>query len=123
MESTIEDFVRTTGVIVHFICHLETFKFQADEEEAIYRIIQEGTTNAVRHGKASEIFISFGMDHDILIIIVEDNGIGCDNIQEGFGLHHMKERVALLNGNVRCYGTNGFVLIVELPLREEERHD
>ncbi|MCI9524442.1 MAG: sensor histidine kinase [Erysipelotrichaceae bacterium] len=123
LESTIEDFVRTTGVIVHFICHLETFKFQADEEEAIYRIIQEGTTNAVRHGKASEIFISFGMDHDILIIIVEDNGIGCDNIQEGFGLHHMKERVALLNGNVRCYGTNGFVLIVELPLREEERHD
>lgn len=123
LEATIDEFVRTTGVKIHFVCHLEKFQFQADEEEAIYRIIQESTTNALRHGKADEIFISFGLDDQTLIIIVEDNGIGCSQIQEGFGLHHMKERVELLNGKVRYYGTNGFVLIVELPLREEEHHD
>ena len=41
------------------------------------------------------------------------------DIQEGFGLHHMKERIALLNGNVRFYGRDGFEVLVELPLRKE----
>lgn len=121
--SMIDEFKKTTGVQVHFVCHLTSLHFQPDEEEAIYRIIQEGTTNAVRHGKANEIYISFGMDQNTLILIVEDNGIGCVNVHEGFGLHHMKERVELLNGKVRCYGTDGFVLIVELPLREEKGND
>jgi len=123
LESIIQEFSKTTGVTIHFVCHIEKFQFQPDEEEAIYRIIQEGTTNAIRHGKASEIFISFGIDDKTLIIVVEDNGVGCDHIQEGFGLHHMQERVRLLNGSVRWYGTDGFVLIVELPLREESQHD
>lgn len=119
LEVMIDDFRKTTGVMVHFVCHLEKLEFQSDEEDTIYRIIQEGTTNALRHGKASEIYISFGMEQDTLIIIIEDNGIGCENLKEGFGLHHMKERVALLQGSVRCYGTDGFVLIVELPIRKE----
>lgn len=119
LETMIAEFVNTTGVIVHFVCHLEKLEFQQDEEDTIYRIIQEGTTNALRHGKASEIYISFGMEADTLIIIIEDNGLGCKHLKEGFGLHHMKERVGLLNGSVRCYGTNGFVLIVELPIRKE----
>ena len=121
LEAMIDDFVKTTQVKVHFVCHLEKLEFQQDEEDTIYRIIQEGTTNALRHGKADEIYISFGKEKDTLIIIIEDNGIGCKQPKEGFGLHHMKERVALLNGNVRWYGTNGFVLIVELPLREENQ--
>lgn len=119
LESMLKEFSDTTGVTIHFICHLSSLNFQTDEEDTIYRIIQEGTTNALRHGLASEIFISFGRDQEQLIIIMEDNGCGCASIKEGFGLHHMQERVALLNGTLRFYGTNGFVLIVELPIRRE----
>ena len=36
---------------------MEELEFEADEEEVIYRIIQESTTNAIRHGKATEIWI------------------------------------------------------------------
>ena len=77
-------------------------------------------TNSVRHGQASRIYISFGKDQDSLILIIEDDGKGCVDIQEGFGLHHMKERIALLNGNVRFYGRDGFEVLVELPLRKED---
>lgn len=118
LEEMIHDFVLSTGVKVHFVCHLESLDFQPDEEDAIYRFVQEGMTNSVRHGKADEIYISFGKDEDTLIIILEDNGCGCAKVSEGFGLHHMKERVALLHGNVRYYGQQGFVLIVEIPLRK-----
>lgn len=120
LEKMISEYEHTTGVTIHFMCHLSSLEFQSDEEEAIYRIVQESTTNAIRHGKASEIYISFGMDRDNLIIIIEDNGTGCQNVKEGFGLHHMKERVKLLSGTVRYYSTAGFTVIVEVPVRKEK---
>lgn len=119
LKQMIDRFVESTGVEVVFVCHLASLQFQADEEETIYRIVQESMTNSVRHGNADKIYVSFGKDEDSLIIIIEDNGSGCANIQEGFGLHHMKERVALLKGNVRFYGKQGFEVLVELPLRKE----
>ena len=120
LETMIEEFVHSTGVKVNFVCHLDSLDFQPDEEDTIYRIVQECMTNSVRHGHASRIYISFGKDQDSLILIIEDDGKGCVDIQEGFGLHHMKERIALLNGNVRFYGRDGFEVLVELPLRKED---
>lgn len=119
LKQMIDRFVESTGVEVVFVCYLASLPFQADEEETIYRIVQESMTNSVRHGNADKIYVSFGKDEDSLIIIIEDNGSGCADIQEGFGLHHMKERVALLKGNVRFYGKQGFEVLVELPLRKE----
>lgn len=119
LETMIEEFVHSTGVKVNFVCHLDSLDFQPDEEDTIYRIVQECMTNSVRHGHASRIYISFGKDQHSLILIIEDDGSGCMDIQEGFGLHHMKERIALLNGNVRFYGRDGFEVLVELPLRKE----
>lgn len=117
-EEMIKNFEISTGVKVNFNCHLESLSFETDEEDTIYRIIQEGLTNALRHGQAKNIFVSFAKDEKNLIIIIEDDGIGSKNIKEGFGLHHMQERVNLLNGNVRWYSNNGFELIVEIPLRK-----
>ena len=57
-------------------------------------------------------------ERNILILIIEDDGIGCENIKPDFGLHHMQERVSLLQGNIRFYGSNGFVIIAEIPIRE-----
>ena len=120
LETMIEEFMRSSGVKVSYVCHLDSLDFQPDEEDTIYRIVQECMTNSVRHGHASRIYISFGKDQDSLILIIEDDGKGCVDIQEGFGLHHMKERIALLNGNVRFYGRDGFEVLVELPLRKED---
>ena len=120
LETMIEEFMRSSGVKVSYVCHLDSLDFQPDEEDTIYRIVQECMTNSVRHGHASRIYISFGKDQDCLILIIEDDGKGCVDIQEGFGLHHMKERIALLNGNVRFYGRDGFEVLVELPLRKED---
>ena len=120
LETMIEEFMRSSGVKVSYVCHLDSLDFQPDEEDTIYLIVQECMTNSVRHGQASPIYISFGKDQDTLILIIEDDGKGCVDIQEGFGLHHMKERIALLNGNVRFYGRDGFEVLVELPLRKED---
>lgn len=118
LDRMIQEFQDITDVSIHFVCHLSTLTFDFDEEEVIYRIIQEGMTNAVRHGKAKEIFISIAKEHNTLILIIEDDGIGCDNIKPDFGLHHMQERIELLKGSIRFYGSNGFVVLAEIPIRE-----
>ena len=120
LNTMMESFKASTGVIIHYVCHLSSLDFHQDEEEAIYRIVQESMTNSVRHGHATEIYITFARDEDTLIIIIEDNGTGCAEIKEGFGLHHMKERVRLLSGDVHFYSNHGFEVIVEIPLRKED---
>lgn len=119
LQTMVNEFRASTGVTIHYVCHLASLDFQQDEEEAIYRIVQESMTNSVRHGKATEIYITFAKADGVLIIVIEDNGVGCSDIREGFGLHHMKERVALLNGTVRFYSRSGFEVIVEIPLRKD----
>ena len=85
--------------------------------------MQESITNAIRHGHASHIDIRIAhLDNDIFIRIA-DNGQGCSNIQSGFGLHHMKERVEMLQGTISWNGDNGFVIEATVPIRINTEED
>ncbi len=68
----------------------------------------EGMTNSVRHGHATKIYVSIAQADNNLIIIIEDNGQGCKNVKPGFGIHHLTERIDLLQGRIRYYGDKGF---------------
>ncbi|WP_158084207.1 sensor histidine kinase [Marispirochaeta aestuarii] len=85
----------------------------------LYRMIQEGLTNAFKHGKATRISIYFWMtEQKILYIHVRDNGIGdTGEIIEGIGIAGMKERAEKLHGKVEArYVFDGFQLFAEIPL-------
>lgn len=115
----IEDMSKVTNTKIYFVSYMEELEFEADEEEVIYRIIQESTTNAIRHGKATEIWIRISEKDEELIIIISDNGCGCESIKEGFGLKHIRERVELLNGEVNYQGMIGFTIIAKIPIRNK----
>lgn len=97
---------------------LEEKTYDNDEEEAIYRTVQESITNAIRHGGASVIIVSLKEENNTIHILVQDNGNGCDNIKEGFGLFHMKERISMLNGSIEYSGRDGFLVEAYIPLRK-----
>lgn len=94
-------------------------KLNPDEEETIYRVVQEGITNAVRHGNASEINVCLVFDQTSLQADITDDGVGCDYIKEGFGLKHIEERVNMLYGKVLFTGNHGkgFCISLSLPIR------
>lgn len=117
LDMMIMDFQKMTDVTVLYLCHLPLVHLNADEEEIVYRVVQEGMTNAVRHGHATKIYVSIAQTDNNLIIIIEDNGQGCKVIEPGFGIYHLTERINLLQGRIRYYGNNGFELIVEIPMR------
>jgi len=103
----------------------QVYKMGADEEETVYRIVQEGITNAVRHGAASEIIVTLEFSKNNLQIKIEDDGIGAEEIQEGFGLRHIRERVEMLGGEVSFggNGAEGFIIFTDLPIRRKINND
>jgi len=89
----------------------------ADEEEIIYRIVQECLTNSIKHGAANNIQVSLYMIDEFAIIKINDNGMGCKNIIEGFGFRHMRERIEFLGGSIEYQSENGFQIKAAIPIR------
>ena len=79
----------------------EDLRLSPDEEDAVYRIVQESITNAIRHGHATAVRVRIAAEERRLGITVTDNGCGCAKIEPGFGLRHMRERLRLLNGTLK----------------------
>lgn len=118
IERIVETFNKTKAARVSCECNLsDDDAFSDDEEEAIYRIVQECLTNSVRHGQASNIEVYLKYLNGSVKIKIKDDGIGCKNIEEGFGLTHMKERAALLNGSIKFVSDEGFLVEADIPIR------
>lgn len=121
----VDDTVKVTGASVRFSCSAGVLKFDEDEESAIYRVIQESITNAIRHGHASRIEVSISREDNEIHLKVADNGCGCSDIKlkEGFGTRHIQERIRMLNGTVDFKSENGFCVEATIPIRWGEEYD
>lgn len=111
------------GVEVSFYSDVTPFRFGEDEENVIYRIVQEGITNALRHGKASRIEIEARKIEGVLHLKIKDNGCGCKDMKKGFGTKHMIERVTMLGGSIHFSGGDGFLIDARIPIRWGENYD
>jgi signal transduction histidine kinase len=91
---------------------------------SVYRIVQEGLTNALKHARASDADVIVRYRPDEVQIEVRDNGHG---IVAGDGLGHglvgIRERVKIYGGEMsaRAEPEGGFVLSTRLPVVEERR--
>lgn len=84
----------------------------------VYRVIQEGVTNVLRHANASAMKITAALQSDQLFVEVADNGAGIapDNVF-GRGLTGMHERARALGGTFELLRDNGLTCIrCRLPL-------
>jgi len=57
----------------------------------VERVIEEGVTNAVRHGSATEIVIDIQPDGSNIAVVVTDNGTGPGDGAPGLGSTHLDE--------------------------------
>jgi two-component system sensor histidine kinase UhpB len=89
----------------------------------IYRIIQEGMNNCVKHANASLVNIKLSMKKDQLTLLFKDNGVGFDKkILEStkqFGLVGIDERVKALNGQFEVVSEidHGTEIRIILPIK------
>ncbi|HEX4178025.1 MAG TPA: ATP-binding protein, partial [Rhizomicrobium sp.] len=93
------------GIVIHLDVAAEDFG--AETDAAIYRLVQEGLTNAARHGAARQVWIGIAAGVAIRVT-VEDDGVGlAGQGGAGLGLKGMRERLAALNGELRLSARPG----------------
>ncbi|MCA9668204.1 MAG: sensor histidine kinase [Myxococcales bacterium] len=87
---------------------------------AFYRVAQEALTNAVRHGKATQIDICLVRRAGALRLTVEDDGCGFDAgvaaTQGGLGLPGMRERAAALGATLAVESQPGAGTTIAMDL-------
>jgi PAS domain S-box-containing protein len=97
-------------------------------ENVIYRIVQEGLSNARNHSQSKKIIVSLIQRDNRLRIEILDWGVGFDvkEMQENrFGLEGIRQRARLLGGrcHIKSKPGRGTALVVELPVAEHPCED
>ncbi len=92
-------------------------------EASIYRIVQEGLTNAVRHSDSKRVAIGMRQVDDTVHLRIEDWGCGFDPARPmagRYGLEGIRERARLFGGAARIDSApgKGTRIEVDLPLIE-----
>jgi len=95
-----------------------------DAEIGLYRILQEGLNNVVKHADASETCVALKRRPDSISLSIRDDGRGFplevheDDADFGHGLRGMAERCRLIGGRFRLESSpgNGTTIEVDLPL-------
>jgi signal transduction histidine kinase len=103
------------GLRVEFFADQALERVDAGIETACFRVAQEALTNVVRHARAQTVIVELGRTPEVLHLVVRDDGIGFDvamaqqRAQQGasLGLLGMRERVALVGGELDCNSTPG----------------
>ena len=85
-------------------------------ELVIYRLVQEGLTNAFLHGRATRISVGLALAEEDLVLHLADNGHGADDVSEGIGLAGMRERLLPFGGKLGYEaGSHGFTIWAKIP--------
>lgn len=106
-EGPIRDLLNTAGITYHTALHGDPRLLDDDTRTAIYRLVQESATNAVRHAHATEfsLRLRIGKRHGVALAMLDlrDNGVGLRSglPRSGRGLQGMRDRVTSLGGQFR----------------------
>ena len=87
-------------------------------DAAVYRIVQESVTNAMRHAvDATEVVVQVSGEPQTVRVTVRDNGARTGRGRDGYGLAGLRERAALLGGELRAGpgADQGWQVEAELP--------
>lgn len=87
-------------------------------EVVVFRTAQEALTNVARHAQASTVELSLRRDGERLVLTVADDGRGVPPGAEGTGLRGMRERAALVGGDlhIETPASGGTVVRLSAPM-------
>ena len=96
-------FWRARYPTVEFRCEVPDEDFGAAVDDAIYHVMMEGLSNALRHGHPTCVTVTVRRVEGHVVASVRDNGrgFGPAGIGRGFGLASMEQRVHALGGTLQ----------------------
>ncbi len=91
------------------------------QEKAVFRALQEGLTNGIKHGNSSAFTFLLYYDSEQIRFHLQDNGTGCDKVVYGFGLSAMEQRIREVGGILLITSSwqEGFGIDITIPVSKE----
>ncbi|KAB3530053.1 sensor histidine kinase [Alkaliphilus serpentinus] len=99
----------------------EVAKLSQGVEDHLFRVLQEALSNALRHSKASLIKVKLFIRNNLLLLFIEDNGVGFSLSQDkktSYGVSTMQERVTEIGGRIEIlsYPGKGTRIEIRVPI-------
>ncbi|HEX4442230.1 MAG TPA: histidine kinase [Galbitalea sp.] len=118
--SRLLDQLRSSGLTIAFTVKGTPLQLGTGQQLAVYRIVQEALTNALRHGDIKqEVVVRFEWGRDELgmtITSVVQASPATAELRLGHGLTGMKERAALVGGSLATrVNDKNFVVVAHIP--------
>ncbi|AYZ13556.1 histidine kinase [Chryseobacterium arthrosphaerae] len=93
-------------------------------EVQLYRIIQEFTTNVIRHSTATDLWIYLKDYPENMAVVISDNGQGFnyEEVKKGMGIKNIESRIKSMNATHKWKKTflhTGSRLIIKIPKYHE----
>lgn len=123
IESRLSEVSNTTSIFVTTeIDDLDKLTIEQHQSLRIYRIIQELTTNTLKHSEATAIKVEALKSDNTLVLIYQDNGKGLEkdkwkSADNSVGLRSILQRLNYLNGTIKIERPKkGFKVIMKIQL-------
>jgi len=128
-----QDFEEKTKIHTVFELIGKDTRMPSAMEAAIYRLVQEAFTNALKHASASHVMLEINYQPQHISLVIQDNGVGfnSDLIEQDatrnahFGLVGMRERIELIEGRMDIDSNpgRGTKIIIDIPTTAESRKE
>lgn len=111
------------GIKTKIVGEEQLIEVQKEFEIFLYRMVSELLTNVIKHANATEIKLMIRENEHDYLITVQDNGIGFNtarvntklNINGGFGLLSITERLESMKGRLTLVSENGTKATIAIP--------
>lgn len=113
---------------VKVIFQTKPFHDDCSEQQrlTLYRIIQEGIQNAVKHSGCKNVFVQLYCDKQALHISIEDDGKGFDKsvtLHNSHGLRNIRYRTEVLNGKFEIESSPEYGTMLSISVPHQKEHE
>jgi signal transduction histidine kinase len=125
LRSLVADFTQRSGIRIELSAPAVMPPLSREAELALFRALQEGLSNVLRHAAARSVDVAIILGRDMVQLRVSDDGRGPPDLSPErweltghMGLAGMRERITALGGTVRFQGraNTGAQLEIVVPL-------
>jgi len=122
LKTLVQGLSRRMRLRIELVCEAPGLRTSIEVENALYRVAQEALINIHKHAGATCAMIHIFREPDLLVLEIEDDGIGMDIAGElamgfGVGIQGMQARLAQFGGTLRLSSAGRGVLVrAEVPV-------
>ncbi|MES2446528.1 MAG: ATP-binding protein [Bacteroidota bacterium] len=105
----------------NFPMDVDNLIINSQSRRNIYLLVKEIVYNAIKHAKATNVYLNATISNGLLIFEIKDNGVGFNPgevRQNARGLKNIKARIQSLNGNLVVENYKGTIVMVKIPLNK-----